>query len=181
MVENIEDMDLFENLGIEENIEIAGFKGEIDNISAVLEKIDSIKENCCDGCIIQLMDAKAIAGKKHLIHGIVHGILAFKRNNNLANDLGIEICLRISAQRQISKALDILGLKKGKMDIAVVLINCPSYFMDELSNLFIREDSVLNPALDTLKEFYDISEEELSILHIDDILIDRTSALIVDL
>lgn len=174
-------MNLFANIGIEENIEIAGFKGDIDNIPGILKKVDSIKSNCCDGCIIQLMDAKAIAGEKHLIHGIIHGILAFNRAENLANDLGIEICVRTSAQRQISKALDLLGLKEGEMDIVAVLINCPDYFVDELANIFTRDDSVFTNDSSFLKEVYNISDEELAIMDIEDILIDRTSALIVEL
>lgn len=180
-MKNLDDINLFESLGIEDSIEIAGFKGEIDDIPTILKKIDSIKNNCCDGCVIQLMDAKAIAGEKHLFHGIIHGLLAFKRKTNLANDLGIEIVLRTSTQRQISKALDILGLKKGKMDIAVVLINCPDYFLDEIANIFTVDDSVLDPNLDDLREFYDISDEELAIFDIEDIFVDKTSALIVEL
>ena len=180
-MKNIENLHLFENLGIEDNIEIAGFKGNIENIPSILKKVDSIKSNCCDGCIIQLMNAKAIAGEKHIIHGIVHGILAFKRDENLANDLGIEICVRTSAQRQISKALDILGLKEGEMDIAAVLINCPDYFIDELSNIFTRDDSVFTPDSSVLKNIYSISDEELAIFDVEDILIDKTSALIVEL
>ena len=180
-MKNIENLYLFENFGIEDSVEIAGFKGKIDSIPDILKQVDSIKSNCCDGCIIQLIDATAIAGKKHLLHGIVHGILAIKRKTNLANDLGIEICLRISAQRQISKALNILGLKEGNMDIVAVLINCPDYFIDDLSNIFTRDDDVLNPDLDILKEIYNISDEELSIFDVDDVLIDRTSELIVEL
>ena len=181
MLRNIEELNLFKNLGIEENIEIAGFNGNIDSIPDILKKVDSIKSNCCDGCIIQLMDAKAIAGEKHLLHGIIHGILAFKRNENLANDLGIEICVRTSAQRQISKALDILGLKEGEMDIIAILINCPDYFINELSKIFIREDNVFTSNNSILKELYNISDEELDTMNIEDILIDKTSALIIEL
>ncbi|RBQ22465.1 Regulatory protein Cgi121 [Candidatus Methanobinarius endosymbioticus] len=180
-MENIDDLNLFEDMGIDDTIEIAGFKGKIDDIHTILEKIDSIKNNCCDGCVIQLMNAKAIAGKKHLLHSVIHALLAFKRNTNLANDLGIEIVLRASAQRQISKALDILGLKKGKMDIAIVLINCPDYFLNDLANIFTRDNGVLDPNLDDLKEFYGISDKKLAIFDIEDIMIDKTSALIIDL
>ena len=178
---HIENLDLLDTLNISDNIEIAGFKGEIDSIPDILKKVDSIKSNCCDGCIIQLMDAKQVAGKKHLLHGIIQGILAFKRNENLANDLGIEICVRTSAQRQISKALDILGLKEGEMDIVAVLINCPDYFIDELSNIFSYDDSVFAPDSSVLKEVYNISGEELAIMKIEDILVDKTSELIVEL
>lgn len=177
-MEFIETLNLHESLKIEDTIEIAGFKANIENIQETLEKIDKIKNSCCN-CTIQLMDANAIAGEKHFIHGIIHGLLAFKRKNNLANDLGIEICLRISAQRQISKALNILGLKTGEMNIAIVLVNCPDYFIDELSIMFIRDDSVLKPNDLILKEIYNLSENELEMMDIEDILIDKTSDLIV--
>ncbi|MDR2967565.1 MAG: KEOPS complex subunit Cgi121 [Methanobacteriaceae archaeon] len=177
---NIEDLNLFHSLKIKENIEIAGYKTKIENIRETLETIKNLSDNCCEGCIIQLLDADGIAGKKHLLHGVIHSINAFKRRENLANDFGIEICLRLSAQRQISKALDILGLKKGKMNIGVVFINCPDYFVDELNNLFYRDDNVLKPNND-LKEIYDISEKELDIMSIEDILIDKTTELIVEL
>jgi KEOPS complex subunit Cgi121 len=169
------------NIGIfSESIEVAGFKGNIVNISKTLEAIDNIKNKCCDGCIIQLIDADAIAGIRHLEHGIIHGMNAFKKGENLANDLGIEICLRLSAQRQISKSLEILGLKLGEMNICAILINCPDYFIDELSLLFNRDDDVLesNPLI--LKDLYNISEKELAIIKISDILIDRTTELIVE-
>lgn len=177
---NIEDLNLFGNLGIEENIEIAGFKAKIKNIQETLETINDLSSSCCDGCIIQLLDANGIAGKKHLLHGIIHSINAFKRRENLANDLGIEICVRLSAQRQISKALDILGLKEGEMNIAVVFINCPDYFLDELNNIFDRDDSVLN-SNNALKKIYNISDKELNIMNIEDLLIDKTTGLIVEL
>ena len=177
---NIEDLNLFTNLGIEDNIEIAGFKAKINNIQETLEFIDNLSNSCCDGCIIQLMDADGIAGKRHLLHGIIHSINAFKRGKNLANDLGIEICIRLSAQRQISRALDILGLKKGEMNIAVVFINCPDYFIDELSATFHRDDNVLD-SNNILDEIYNISKKELDIMNIEDILIDKTTELIVEL
>jgi len=175
-----ENLDLFTNLGIEENIEIAGFKAKIANVQETLETINKLRSNCCDECIIQLMDANGIAGRKHLLHGIVHGINAFKRGENLANNIGIEICIRLSAQRQISKALDILGLKKGEMNIVAVFINCPDYFVDELNNIFHRDDSVLN-SNNALIDIYNISEKELDTMKIEDILIDKTTELIVEL
>ena len=87
-----------------DNVEILGFKGTVESIPKTLEQIDNIRNSCCDVGIIQLMNADAIAGKKHLEHGIIHAMNAFERGENLAKDLGIEILLRTSAQRQISKS-----------------------------------------------------------------------------
>ena len=163
-----------------DNVEIAGFKGSIKNVSETLKDVEKIRNSCCDVGIIQLMDARSIAGRKHLEHGVVHAMRAFERGENLAKDLGIEVLLRTSAQRQISKAFDILGLKEGDMDIAVVMIDCPDYFIDELSEYFVRDDSVLEADESILKERYDIPDKELSNTYIADVLIDKTTKLIVD-
>ncbi|MBO7212508.1 MAG: hypothetical protein J6V44_16115 [Methanobrevibacter sp.] len=163
-----------------DNVEILGFTGEIESIPKTLEQVENIRNSCCDVGIIQLMNADAIAGKKHHEQGVIHAMNAFKRGENLAKDLGIEILIRTSAQRQISKAFDILGLKEGKMNIAVVLIDCPDYFVDELSDIFTRNDAVLEADESILKKAYEIPQKELKSIHITDILIDKTSKLIVD-
>ena len=163
-----------------DNVEILGFTGKIESIPKTLEQVETIRNSCCDVGIIQLMNADAIAGKEHLQQGVIHAINAFKRGENLAKDLGIEILIRTSAQRQISKAFDILGLKEGEMNIAVVLIDCPDYFIDELSKYFSRDDSVLEADESILKEIYDIPDKELSNIYITDVLIDKTTKLIVD-
>ncbi|WP_407463435.1 KEOPS complex subunit Cgi121 [Methanobrevibacter sp.] len=163
-----------------DNVEILGFTGTIESIPKTLDQIDNIRNSCCDVGIIQLMNADAIAGKEHLQHGTIHAINAFKRGENLANDLGIEVLLRTSGQRQISKAFDILGLKEGKMNMAVVLIDCPDYFVDELSCIFERNDAVLEADESILKNLYDIPENELKTIKICDVLIDKTSKLLVE-
>ena len=116
-----------------DNIEIIGFTSQIDSVGGVLDKVDSIKR---DGEIIQLLNADSIVSKNHIIHGVNQAILAFERGENLAKDLSVEIVLRCSGQRQISKAFNILGLSEGKMNLCAVLINCHKDYLDELSELF---------------------------------------------
>ena len=171
-----------------DNVRILGFNADIKSISQTLDEInslitdnESINDNNWDKQpIIQLMNAEAIAGRKHLEHGTIQAIKAFERGENLAKDLGIEILLRTSGQRQISKAFNILGLKEEPMDIAVVLINCLNETVDSLNDMFDRNDDVLEADESILKEIYDINEKELKIIHIEDILIDKTTKLIVE-
>ena len=143
-------------------IKVLGFKGNIDSVSKTLDKINSLKNS--DNEIIQLLNADAIAGLRHVEHGVNQAFLAFRRHENLANDLSVEICLRCSAQRQISKAFEILGLKEGKMNLCAILINCSDESVDELS----------------LMKIYEIDKNELANMHIDDIIIDKITKLIVD-
>ena len=158
------------------NIKILGFRAHIDSIGDTLGQIDDIKE---DSEIIQLLNADAIAGENHIIHGVNQAFLAFERGENLAHDISVEIVLRCSAQRQISRAFDILGLSEGEMNICAVLINSDDY-TSELSSIFTFDESVLQPDFEKLAEIYKISDVEMENMSIDDIIIDRITKLTVD-
>ncbi|MGZ7109679.1 MAG: KEOPS complex subunit Cgi121, partial [Methanobacterium sp.] len=148
------------------------------NFDDLMKKINQISNNCK----IQLLNADGIAGYEHILHATLHAIKAFERNENIANDLGIEICVRASAQRQISKALQILGIKKDEMNICAVAVDCNTDILNELEDILDkRDDEVLNPDQKTLKKIYDISDEELETSgSIENIMIEKTSLLILE-
>ncbi|WP_292749519.1 KEOPS complex subunit Cgi121 [Methanobrevibacter sp.] len=159
-----------------DNIQILGFKATINSIEETLDLIDSIKG---DGEIIQLLNADSIVSKNHIIHGVNQAFLAFDRGENLAKDLSVEIALRCSAQRQISKAFKILGLKEGEMNLCAVLINCKDYSSD-LSEFFLRDESVFSPDFENLMKIYKISNDEIKKMSVEEIIIDRITKLTVD-
>ena len=160
------------------NIQIAGFKHNVTNFIDLMDKIKLINQDCT----VQLLNADGIAGNEHIIHATIHAIKAFERNENIANDLGIEICVRASAQRQISKSLKILGIKEGKMNICVVAVGCNENIMDKLESLLdTRADEVLDSYDKDLKKTYNISNEELKTAgSIENVMIERTSLLILE-
>ncbi|AMD18434.1 hypothetical protein TL18_03270 [Methanobrevibacter sp. YE315] len=160
-----------------DNIQILGFRATIDSVEETLDKINSIKS---DDEIIQLLNSDSIVSKNHIIHGVNQAYLAFERGENLAKDLSVEIVLRCSAQRQISKAFKILGLKEGNMNLCAILINSNDY-TEELSSIFTRDDDVLIPDNDKLTEIYKISETELQNMSVEEIIIDRITKLTVDM
>ena len=160
-----------------DNIQILGFRANIDSVGEVLDEINSIRD---DGEIIQLLNADSVVSKNHIIHGVNQAFLAFERGENLANDLSVEIVLRCSAQRQISKAFKILGLKEGNMGLCAILINSKDH-SHELSSIFTRDDDVLIPNEEKLVEIYKISDDELQNMSIEEIIIDRITKLTVDM
>ena len=159
-----------------DNIQILGFRANIDSVGETLDEIDSIKQ---DGEIIQLLNADSIVSKNHIIHGVNQAFLAFDRGENLAKDISVEIVLRCSAQRQISKAFKILGLKEGEMNLCAVLINSKDY-TNELSSLFTLDEDVLIPDLDNLAKVYKISDAEIQNMSVEEIIIDRITKLAVE-
>ncbi len=165
-------------MNYENKIQIAGFRHEIKDFKELMDKINQLSSDC----IIQPLNAQGVAGYEHLLHSTVHAINAFERNENIAKDLGLEICVRASAQRQISKALDILGLKEGKMDICVVAVGCNNDLMYKLEVLFDkRDDSVLDPDENALKKIYKISNDEIKTAgSIKNVMVERTTLLIME-
>lgn len=159
-----------------DNLEILGFRANIASVGDTLSQINDIKK---EGEIIQLLNADAIAGTNHVAHGVNQAFLAFERGENLAKDISVEIALRCSAQRQISKAFDILGLKEGEMNLCAVLINCDDYTA-QLSSIFTLDESVLVGDGEKLMEIYKISDVEVENMSLEDIIIDRITKLTVD-
>jgi KEOPS complex subunit Cgi121 len=159
-----------------DNIQILGFRADIKSVADTLDKVNSIKK---DDEIIQLLNADSIVSKNHIIHGVNQAFLAFERGENLANDISVEIVLRCSAQRQISKAFKMLGLKEGNMNLCAILINSNDY-TEELSSLFTLDEDALTANENKLIELYDISGSELETMSVEDIIIDRITKLAVD-
>ena len=160
------------------NIQISGFKPNITNFTELMININEISKNCT----IQLLNADGIAGYEHILHATIHAIKAFEREDNIANDLGLEICVRASAQRQISKALNILGIKEGQVNICTVAVNCNENIRDKLEAILGKtDDEVLKPDENILKKTYNISDTEIKTMkNITNVMIERTTLLILD-
>lgn len=162
-----------------DNVEIIGFNYNILSLDHFLKLVNDLNSTYPDS-IIQFLDASCVGGYNHVLHGINQSFLAFSRGQNLANDLSIEILLRISSQRQISKAFKILGIHEGEMDICGIFINCPDEVIKKFSVIFNRDDNVFIPDELRLQECYNLSSKEIANINIEDLLIDKTSKFVVD-
>lgn len=162
------------------NIQISGFKGEITNTKEIMDYLRDISAESNSGkCTIQLINARGIAGKKHILQATLQAIKAFERNNNMAKDLGLEICVRASAQRQISRALKILGIGNGKMDICMVAVDCYEPVQKKVGEVLGRRNhQVLEADVTALQELYEISPDEIkSAGNIERLMMERTALL----
>ena len=167
------------NNKIEEfNIQIAGFKSEIKDFKKLMNKLAKLN----NGCIIQLMNAEGIAGREHAANAAIHAIKSFSRNENIANSLGLEICVRTSGQRQISQALEMLGITIGNINVCAVAIGCDDSIMQTLAGMLgERDDDVLEPEENKLKKLYNITEIEADTVgNISKLLMERTTLLITE-
>jgi KEOPS complex subunit Cgi121 len=100
--------------------EITGFKGiQIDNMKRISDLTDREKRR---KALVQFLNAELVATWEHLYFAVLNALLGFKNGFNISRSLGVEIMLYASAQRQIRKAIDLIGVKSGSLDLAVVII-----------------------------------------------------------
>lgn len=148
-------------------IAIAGFKNvKIKDVNSFLEHVRrEIRE-----AHVQFFDAKLIAGQQHLYFAALNALKAFERESNISSNLAIEALLYASAQRQIRKVVDILGIKEDSSQVAVLIIaenrqrtdNC----LKVVSRLVPgeRDDGVLDltdEKIRGIKELFGISDLEI--------------------
>jgi tRNA threonylcarbamoyladenosine modification (KEOPS) complex Cgi121 subunit len=71
---------------------------------------------------LQILDATFIAGTNHALFATLNALNAFKQGNNLSSHIEVEVLLYLSAQRQISKAIELIGVNTQTRHIVVILL-----------------------------------------------------------
>lgn len=121
----------------------------IEDIPSFLRQINKVTE-LVDGSIIQLLDCDYICGQSHINQGISQAIKAFNENQNFAKNKGLEICVRTSAQKQISEALKLLGIKQEG--------NITAVYIDVSDEQIGKTEELLSVRNDSLIEEYDVNK-----------------------
>jgi tRNA threonylcarbamoyladenosine modification (KEOPS) complex Cgi121 subunit len=99
---------------------ITGFRNvKIRNIEEFFKNIRKGKESSVE---IQFFDAKFVATWQHLYFAALNALTAFKNKENISKSLTMETMLYASSQRQIRKAMELLGIKSNSSEIAILII-----------------------------------------------------------
>jgi len=98
---------------------IEGFRNA--KVSGINALFDLVKKETKD-CRIQFFDAKMIAGFDHLYFAVLNALKAFQTGINISKNLAVETLLYASGQHQISKAIELLGIKPESSQIIVLVV-----------------------------------------------------------
>ena len=134
---------------------IIGAEGKISDIKKFLEKINIFCKN--KNLVIQVFNAELIFGNIHIVSAYEHAIRAFKQKTNSTNSLAMEILLYASGERQLKLAIPKIGIKKGLVEIAFIIIG--EKITDKLIDELIielslkRNDKILDGDISKLKKF----------------------------
>jgi KEOPS complex subunit Cgi121 len=142
-------------------IRIIGAAGEIDvqKVLGIVGKLSSEWK-----VQIALLDAELVFGREHVLSAFEHAERAFGNGTNTAKTLATELILYASGDRQISVAIEKMGIKDGSKRVAIAILDeIEDARMSELLEKLglKRDDDVLLPEGKSLEAF-GISENELA-------------------
>jgi KEOPS complex subunit Cgi121 len=127
--------------------QIVGARGAIADPGKAIERLQLLK----DGSVLAL-DADLICGREHLESAVEHALRSFDQLRNACNNLTMECLLYASGERQISKAQEKMGIKRGTERVALVLFG--PRVEDALNALdLVRDDSVLDASVEKALRF----------------------------
>ncbi len=101
-------------------VAITGFRNA--KIRDVEEFFKIIRREKPSNVEIQFFDAELVATWQHLYFAVLNALTAFKNKRNISKSLTMEIMIYASAQHQIRKAMELLGVKLTTSKIAVLII-----------------------------------------------------------
>jgi tRNA threonylcarbamoyladenosine modification (KEOPS) complex Cgi121 subunit len=101
-------------------VEIAGFRGiSIQNTEDFMKSASRDKQL---SIWVQFFNADLIATWEHLYFAALNALLAYRNRRNISKTIAMETMIYASAQRQIRKAIAMLGVKRDSSNVAVIII-----------------------------------------------------------
>ena len=101
-------------------VELTGFRNV--SVKDVENFVKAAREATLQKASIQFFDADLVATWQHLYFAVLNALAAFKNERNISKSLAMEVMLYASAQRQIRKALQLIGVKSASVNVAVVIV-----------------------------------------------------------
>ena len=163
-------------------VEITGFRNVGVEDAEVFVK--AARKELPESVAVQFFDAGLVASWQHLYFAVLNALLAFKNGRNISKSVAIEAMLYASAQRQIRKAIDFIGVKCAVADVAVVVIGEDAESVEELVSAVSKrvgkepDDAVLEISgkkAGRIREAFGVTEAEL------DTALEKKDAALVDL
>jgi KEOPS complex subunit Cgi121 len=150
---------------------ISGFrKAQVKDVRAFLKTICSEEPSAVE---IQLFNAHLVATWQHLYFAALNALTAFKNRENVSKSLAMETMRYASAQRQIRKAIELLGIKPQRSDIAILIMSespkAVTSALSQISRIFKAkpDDTVLELTSQKMKEIkraFEVSDVELEVV-----------------
>jgi KEOPS complex subunit Cgi121 len=137
---------------------LVGARGRIEDSEDFVERLRSKATDM--GLDVQVFDANLVFGRDHISSALEHALRAFERGTNVASSLMMEVLVYASGERQISTALEKMGVKEGRDGVVIVALGegDVNHLLEEVG--LERDDSIIEGQVEMLPAF-GITEREL--------------------
>lgn len=112
---------------------ISSFEGKIDP-AKVMKEADAI----CPKTTVQLFDLDKVAGTRHLLLAAYNAKKSYNSKRRISRSLSMEILLFVSGTRQITEALERVGINQQTARSAALAISSSDDELLKISNLLIE-------------------------------------------
>jgi KEOPS complex subunit Cgi121 len=173
-------------------MQVVAGRATVDDVDEFVAALAALGDD--HDCVIQAFDARYVVDRAHLDAAVDRAARAWRRDDAIAHDPGVEVLLYAAGRRQISQALE-LGVGDGASVpvVAVVLSGFPTEpfetderegaAADALSELTTVDD-LLGNATDTdlVRSFFGVTDAELDATDasLSELVRERVSLLVVD-
>lgn len=137
----------------------------------------------------QLFNASRIAGNEHLVHAARLALIAHSTGKNFASSLNIELVCWVAAERQISRAFEKVGLRKGDRHLAILTLGGSRTQVKRAITEIVHElelkqdDDVLKltpQKISEISDVFSISKSELKLAPIQKLVLERMALLALE-
>lgn len=105
-----------------------------------------------------MLENRYIWGYRHLYSATWHALMAMKTKRMISKTLSMEVLLYSSGQRQIKKAIALLGVKENTEEVVGMLLRKTEQFLIDAFTQ-VKEDLHLKVNLDLLEDYSSKSQD----------------------
>jgi KEOPS complex subunit Cgi121 len=155
----------------ERYVEITGFRNV--GIKDAEEFVKAARKELPQKTWIQFFDAEMVATWQHLYFAVLNALLAFTNGRNISKSEAMEVMLYASAQRQIRKAIQLIGVKHTSANVAMVIIDENSEQLKAVLSAVSKrigvepDETVLeltNEKIQNIRKTFEVSTRELEVV-----------------
>jgi KEOPS complex subunit Cgi121 len=110
-------------------VEISGFRDVHALDAAAL--LNAVRDGLPLGVEVQFFDADLVATWEHLYFAALNALVAFRTDRNASKSVAVEVMLYASSQRQITRAIAHIGVKKTSRNIAAIIVGDSAEVVNE--------------------------------------------------
>jgi KEOPS complex subunit Cgi121 len=99
---------------------VTGGRGKVTKPEEFFEQLRKLGDEL--GVTLQAFNARVIAGRVHLVHAAREASLAIRSGKTFARSRELEFLCWVAAERQIARAVERVGVKRGAREVALLSV-----------------------------------------------------------